>query len=46
MELGLAALDLLKKRLFMPESCAKAEKILIKTQLIVRNTTTQNTGEV
>lgn len=46
MELGLAALDLLKKRLFMPESCAKTEKILIKTQLIVRNTTTQNTGEV
>ena len=45
MDLGLAALDLLKKRLFMPDSCANPETMLIKCQLIIRNTTIPNTGD-
>ena len=45
MDLGLAALDLLKKRLFMPDSCANTETKLIKCQLIIRNTTIPNSGD-
>ena len=46
MDLGLAALELLKRRLFMPESHAEPEKVLVPCPLIVRNTTGKITGEI
>ena len=46
MDLGLAALELLKRRLVMPESHAEPEKVLVPCPLIVRNTTGKITGEI
>ena len=45
MDLGLAALDLLKRKLFMRETYMEPERVLVPCQLIIRNTTIPNTGD-
>ena len=45
MDLGLAALELLKRKIFMRESHAEPEKVLVPCPLIIRNTTREITWE-
>jgi len=41
MDLGMAVLELVKKKIFMPETCRKPEKVLVRCSLMIRNTTTK-----